>query len=117
MTKRLIDQYDGVLADLDGVVYTGPRAIDGATEALERLGEEGKLFAYVTNNASRSSEQVAAHLRELGAPARLSRYSVQPWQVLNSWLAGSLPARQCWWWEARPSQMRSGARSRRRPVS
>ncbi|MFE4198735.1 HAD-IIA family hydrolase [Paenarthrobacter sp. NPDC056912] len=69
MTERLIDGYDGVLADLDGVVYTGPRAIDGATRALEKLEEEGKGLAYVTNNASRSSEQVAAHLRELGAPA------------------------------------------------
>ena len=82
MTKRLIDGYDGVLADLDGVVYTGPRAIDGATEALERLGEEGKRLAYVTNNASRSSEQVAAHLRELGAPATAE-------QVFGSALAGA----------------------------
>ncbi|MFJ6003717.1 HAD-IIA family hydrolase [Arthrobacter sp. NPDC092385] len=69
MTDRLIDAYDGVLSDLDGVVYAGPRAIDGATEALEQLAGEGKSLAYVTNNASRSSEQVAAHLRELGAPA------------------------------------------------
>ncbi|MHA7208328.1 HAD-IIA family hydrolase [Arthrobacter sp. MDT1-65] len=66
---RLIDAYDGVLADLDGVVYAGPDAIAGATDALERLAAEGKRLAYVTNNASRSSEQVAAHLRELGAPA------------------------------------------------
>ncbi|MFJ6538086.1 HAD-IIA family hydrolase [Paenarthrobacter sp. NPDC091711] len=82
MTKQLIDGYDGVLADLDGVVYTGPRAIDGATEALERLGKEGKRLAYVTNNASRSSEQVAAHLRELGAPATAE-------QVFSSALAGA----------------------------
>lgn len=66
---RLIDGYDGVLADLDGVVYAGPHAIDGARDALERLAGEGKSLAYVTNNASRSSEQVAAHLRQLGAPA------------------------------------------------
>jgi glycerol-1-phosphatase len=69
MTARLIDGFDGVLADLDGVVYTGPRAIDGATEALDKLVGEGKSLAYVTNNASRSPEEVAAHLRELGAPA------------------------------------------------
>lgn len=82
MAERLIDGYDGVLADLDGVVYTGPRAIDGATEALEKLGAEGKHLAYVTNNASRSSEQVAAHLRELGAPATAE-------QVFGSALAGA----------------------------
>lgn len=69
VAPRLIDGYDGVLSDLDGVVYAGPHAIDGARDALERLAGEGKSLAYVTNNASRSSEQVAAHLRELGAPA------------------------------------------------
>lgn len=79
---RLIDGFDGVLADLDGVVYTGPRAIDHATDALDRLSGEGKSLAYVTNNASRSSEEVAAHLRELGAPATAE-------QVFGSALAGA----------------------------
>jgi HAD superfamily hydrolase (TIGR01450 family) len=69
MTSRLIDGFDGVLADLDGVVYTGTRAIDGATDALGKLVGEGKKLSYVTNNASRSCAEVAAHLRELGAPA------------------------------------------------
>lgn len=82
MTKRLIDGFDGVLADLDGVVYTGPRAIDGATDALDRLAQEGKSLAYVTNNASRSPEEVAVHLRELGAPATAE-------QVFGSALAGA----------------------------
>ncbi|MBG6224646.1 HAD superfamily hydrolase (TIGR01457 family) [Arthrobacter sp. CAN_A2] len=82
MTDRLIDAYDGVLADLDGVVYAGPSAIPGATAALDRLADEGKSLAYVTNNASRSSEQVATHLRELGAPARAE-------QVFGSARAGA----------------------------
>jgi glycerol 3-phosphatase-2 len=82
MTRRLIDGFDGVLADLDGVVYTGPRAIDGATDALSKLVVEGKSLAYVTNNASRSSMEVAAHIRELGAPATAN-------QVFGSALAGA----------------------------
>lgn len=82
MTRRLIDGFDGVLADLDGVVYTGPSAIDGATDALDKLVGEDKSLAYVTNNASRSSEEVAAHLRELGAPATAE-------QVFGSALAGA----------------------------
>lgn len=82
MSRRLIDGFDGVLADLDGVVYTGPRAIDGATNALDKLEGEGKSLAYVTNNASRSSEEVATHLRELGAPATAG-------QVFGSALAGA----------------------------
>lgn len=80
--SRLIDAFDGVLSDLDGVVYAGPHAIDGATDALRRLADEGKSLAYVTNNASRSSEEVATHLRELGAPAEAE-------QVFGSAQAGA----------------------------
>lgn len=65
----LISAFDAVLADLDGVVYSGPNAIDGATEALNKLAEVGVGLAYVTNNASRSPGDVARHLRQLGAPA------------------------------------------------
>lgn len=62
----LLDRYDSILSDLDGVVYTGPFAIDGAPEALNRAQEMGVPVAFVTNNASRSVETVAEHLRELG---------------------------------------------------
>ncbi|MDK1327301.1 HAD-IIA family hydrolase [Arthrobacter sp. zg-Y1143] len=65
----LVSGYDAVFSDLDGVVYAGPHAIPGAVEALGRLADVSVQLAYVTNNASRSSETVAAHLRELGAPA------------------------------------------------
>lgn len=81
-TKRLIDGFDGLLTDLDGVVYVGSQAIDGATEALKKLAGEGKKLAYVTNNASRAPEQVATHLRTLGAPASAE-------QVFGSALAGA----------------------------
>jgi len=65
----LISLFDAILADLDGVVYAGPHAIPGAVESLQRLTAHGVGLGYVTNNASRSPAQVAAHLRELGAPA------------------------------------------------
>lgn len=66
---ELIEAFDAVLSDLDGVVYAGPHAIPGAVEALQSLGPRGVRLGYVTNNASRSPAEVAAHLRELGAPA------------------------------------------------
>lgn len=68
-TKTLLTDFDAVLADLDGVVYAGPNAIPGAIEALNALAAIDVKLAYVTNNASRTPAQVAAHLRELGAPA------------------------------------------------
>jgi glycerol-1-phosphatase len=58
--------HDAVLCDLDGVVYAGEGAIDGAVPTLRELGRRGVPVAYVTNNASRAPETVADHLRDLG---------------------------------------------------
>ncbi|NYE93835.1 HAD superfamily hydrolase (TIGR01450 family) [Psychromicrobium silvestre] len=69
MTESLIEAHDALLSDLDGVVYAGPDAIPGAIESLQKLEKYGIALGYVTNNASRTPEQVAGHLRELGAPA------------------------------------------------
>ncbi|MEU8251919.1 HAD-IIA family hydrolase [Nonomuraea sp. NPDC048916] len=65
----LIDGYDTLLLDLDGVVYLGNQAVPGAPEALEEARSSGVRLAYVTNNASRTPAAIAAHLRRLGVPA------------------------------------------------
>jgi glycerol 3-phosphatase-2 len=62
-------RYDVALLDLDGVVYRGQEAIPGAAAALEKAAQLGMGRAFVTNNASRSPEAVAEHLRALGVPA------------------------------------------------
>lgn len=67
--QALVAGYDAVFSDLDGVVYAGPHAIPGAVEALRKLADVGVMLAYITNNASRTPETVAEHLRDLGAPA------------------------------------------------
>ncbi|MEV7008909.1 HAD-IIA family hydrolase [Streptosporangium sp. NPDC051022] len=68
-TQTLIDPYDTLLLDLDGVVYLGHDAVPGAPEALRRAMERGVRLAYVTNNASRTPGAIAEHLEALGAPA------------------------------------------------
>jgi glycerol-1-phosphatase len=65
----LLDRFDVLLADLDGTLYRGPVAVPGAVEAVELAGRRGVRTSYVTNNASRSPGDVAAHLVELGFPA------------------------------------------------
>lgn len=65
----LIDAYDAALFDLDGVVYLGPEPVPGAPGGLKRLRERGVRIGYVTNNAARTPEVVAEHLRELGIEA------------------------------------------------
>jgi glycerol 3-phosphatase-2 len=59
----LVARYDAVVCDLDGVVYRGPTAVPYAVEVLGPLEVP---VIYATNNASRSPDDVAAHLRELG---------------------------------------------------
>ncbi|NUL44804.1 HAD-IIA family hydrolase [Cellulosimicrobium funkei] len=58
--------HDAVLCDLDGVVYAGADAIEGAVPTLLELGRRGVPVVYVTNNASRSPESVADHLCGFG---------------------------------------------------
>lgn len=65
----LIEGYDCLMLDLDGVVYIGPEAVDGVPDLLGRAREAGVALAFVTNNAARTPESVAEHLRELGVEA------------------------------------------------
>ena len=59
--------YDTALLDLDGVVYIGDDAVPGVIGALNQAHDDyGMTLTCVTNNASRSSQRVAQHLRELG---------------------------------------------------
>jgi len=67
--EPLSRRFDVALLDLDGVVYVGAAAIPGAREHLVAAHQAGMRLAYVTNNASRPPEVVAAHLQELGMPA------------------------------------------------
>ena len=68
-TARLVDAYDAVLLDLDGVVYIGPRAVPGSVEVINTLQAEGYPVRYLTNNAHRPAQVVAEHLRQLGIHA------------------------------------------------
>ncbi len=61
--------YDVALLDLDGVVYVGPEAVPGVPGALAAARAAGMRLGFVTNNASRTPEEVAGHLTVLGVPA------------------------------------------------
>lgn len=68
--EPLWHSHDLVMLDLDGVVYVGPDAVPGAPGHLRRAREAGLRLAFVTNNASRTPDTVAAHLRDLGVEAQ-----------------------------------------------
>jgi HAD superfamily hydrolase (TIGR01450 family) len=67
--ESLVARYDVALLDLDGVVYLGEQAIDGVPQALAAARRAGMRLAFVTNNASRTPDQVASLLRRLQIPA------------------------------------------------
>jgi HAD superfamily hydrolase (TIGR01450 family) len=63
---RLIDAYDSLFLDLDGVVYLGAKAVEHAIESINRAEAEGLKIGYVTNNASRRPEAIADQLSQFG---------------------------------------------------
>jgi glycerol 3-phosphatase-2 len=69
VTGRLVDAYDLVIFDLDGVIYLIDKPIDGAAAAVERLRADGTAVAFATNNASRRAADVAALLTGMGVSA------------------------------------------------
>lgn len=60
--EPLASAYDVLLLDLDGTVYHGPRPIPGVAEVLNRLRDTGVALRFVTNNASRTPQDVADSL-------------------------------------------------------
>ena len=68
--QLLCRAYDLAMLDLDGVVYVGGDAVPGAAGHLAATREAGMRLAFITNNASRAPEQVAAHLRDLQVDAQ-----------------------------------------------
>ncbi|WP_236666057.1 HAD-IIA family hydrolase [Nocardioides baculatus] len=65
----IMEAHDLVMFDLDGVVYVGDTAIEGAAGHIDRLRATGTHVAFVTNNASRPPAKVAEKLGKVGVAA------------------------------------------------
>jgi glycerol-1-phosphatase len=88
--RRLVDAYDLVVLDLDGVVIIGEELVPGAAAIIARLREEGVPLRYATNNASRAPEEVARLLRRLGVEASPDEVSTSA-MLAAALLADRLP--------------------------
>lgn len=62
----LADGLDGLLIDLDGVVWIGRETVPGAVETLSRLLDDGKEIVFVTNNSVKRPDEYASRLRDAG---------------------------------------------------
>ncbi|GGK36897.1 acid sugar phosphatase [Pilimelia terevasa] len=87
----LVDGYDLVIFDLDGVVIEGAAAVPGAPAALGRLRAAGRAVAFATNNASRRPADVAALLTGLGVAAAAAEVQTSA-RAAAQRLAADLPA-------------------------
>jgi glycerol-1-phosphatase len=65
--ETLVQQHDCLLLDLDGTVYRGDEPVAGAVQALAAARTR---VLFVTNNASRSPDEVARSLQAMGFDAR-----------------------------------------------
>lgn len=64
-----IERYAGIVFDLDGVVYLADEVIPGAPETVAAVRAAGCGVAFVTNNAARAPEEIAAKLEGMGIPS------------------------------------------------
>jgi glycerol 3-phosphatase-2 len=87
----LAQRYDVALLDLDGVVYLAEQPVPAAPDALAAARQAGMRLAFVTNNASRTPDQVAALLGRVGVPADPSEVITSS-QAAAHYLADRLPA-------------------------
>jgi HAD superfamily hydrolase (TIGR01457 family) len=65
----LAEAYDCLLFDLDGVLYRGDEPVPAAPPTMAALRDAGARVVFLTNNSSRTPEQVADGLRGFGIEA------------------------------------------------
>ncbi len=66
-------KYDAYLFDLDGTIYLGQHAIDGAVDTVNKLLERNKRVLFLTNKTIDSRENYVKKLNGLGIPAKLGQ--------------------------------------------
>jgi len=66
----LLEGYDALLWDMDGTLFEGHTPLAGAVEVV---ADDSRGQYFVTNNASRTPEQVAVHLSAIGFAATASQ--------------------------------------------
>lgn len=72
----------GVLCDLNGVVYVGQQAIPGAEQAIAALQEQGLPYRFLTNNTTLSLASLASQLQAMGLAIQASEIISVPYAAV-----------------------------------
>jgi HAD superfamily hydrolase (TIGR01450 family) len=83
----LADDFDGLLIDLDGVVWIGREPVPGSPETLAALIAAGKRIAFVTNNPAKFPAVYAERLRGMGV-------EVEEGQIVTAGMVAARLARE-----------------------
>lgn len=78
---------EAVVLDLDGVIYRGSTVIPGSAEAVTDLQEAGRKVRFLTNNATKTSEEYSEKLSRMGIRA-------EPAHILTSGMATAIYIRK-----------------------
>lgn len=79
-----------VMFDMDGVLYRGVQALPGVNELLTFLVQHKIGYACITNNASRTQEQFAQKLQEMGIAVPAERIITSS-LATSVWLRAQVP--------------------------
>lgn len=69
MIDERLDALDGLVCDMDGVVYLGPEPIEGVAEGIARWRGRGKRLVFCTNNSHFTVAEYVSKLAAVGIPA------------------------------------------------
>lgn len=83
----MFENVKAVLFDLDGTVYYGSRIIDGANEAIKHCRACGKQVFFLTNNSTKTREQIFQKLLGMGIDCKFD-------EVLTSGYVAALYAQK-----------------------
>jgi 4-nitrophenyl phosphatase len=86
---RNLPDIRGIVADLDGVVYRGNTPIESAVQSFAAWRKAGIPYCFVTNNSTRTPEEVAAKLTAMGV-------ETSPEQVVSSATGTGVILRRTW---------------------
>jgi 4-nitrophenyl phosphatase len=59
-------EFDGLMCDMDGVLYRGDEPVAGAAAAIERLRDRDTRIVFCTNNSSATAEDYVDKLARMG---------------------------------------------------
>lgn len=82
--------YAAYIFDLDGTIYLGDTLLPGAAETISRLRAAGKHTFFLSNNPTKTRQQYARKLSDLGIPTPIDDI-VNSSYVLVHWLLQNAP--------------------------